>query len=46
MQCVNVLLAYNYQASPIVPNLPLMGVTLPTSLSSNATVQLNPENIQ
>ncbi|MDE1007968.1 MAG: pilus assembly protein [Paraburkholderia fungorum] len=46
MQCVNVLLAYNYQASPIVPNLPLMGITLPDTLSSNATVQLNPENIQ
>lgn len=46
MQCVNVLLAYNYQASPLVPTLPLMNVTLPTSLSSSATVQLNPENIQ
>lgn len=46
MQCVNVVLAYDYQSSPLVPSLPLMNVTLPTSLSSSATVQLNPENIQ
>lgn len=46
MQCVNVLLTYNYQANPLVPNLPLMNVTLPSTLSSSATVQLNPENIQ
>ncbi len=46
MQCVNVLLTYNYQANPIVPILPLLGIVVPKSLSSTATVQLNPENIQ
>jgi Flp pilus assembly protein TadG len=46
MQCVNVLLTYNYQANPLVPTLPLMSFTLPNALSSSATVQLNPENIQ
>lgn len=46
MQCVNVLLTYNYQANPIVPILPLLGIVVPKSLSSSATVQLNPENIQ
>ena len=46
MQCVNVLLTYDYQANPLIPALPLMKVTLPTALSSSATVQLNPENIQ
>lgn len=46
MQCVNVLLIYNYQANPIVPILPLLGIVVPKSLSSTATVQLNPENIQ
>lgn len=46
MQCVNVLLTYNYQANPLVPNLPLLSYAVPTTLSSSATVQLNPENIQ
>ena len=46
MQCVSVLLTYNYQANPIVPNLPLLGIVVPKSLASTATVQLNPENIQ
>ncbi|KAE8753429.1 MULTISPECIES: TadE/TadG family type IV pilus assembly protein [Paraburkholderia] len=46
MQCVNVLLTYNYQANPLVPTLPLLSYTLPNTLSSSATVQLNPENIQ
>ncbi|MGF6901473.1 TadE/TadG family type IV pilus assembly protein [Paraburkholderia sp. GAS348] len=46
MQCVNVLLTYNYQANPLVPTLPLMSFTLPGTLASSATVQLNPENIQ
>ncbi|CAE6726112.1 TadE/TadG family type IV pilus assembly protein [Paraburkholderia aspalathi] len=46
MQCVNVLLTYNYRDNPLVPNLPLLTYTLPGTLSSSATVQLNPENIQ
>ncbi|PRX26545.1 TadE-like protein [Paraburkholderia sp. BL18I3N2] len=46
MQCVNVLVSYNYQANPLVPSLPLLGFALPNTLTSSATVQLNPENIQ
>jgi Flp pilus assembly protein TadG len=46
MQCVNVSLIYNYQANPLVPALPLLSSALPNALSSSATVQLNPENIQ
>ncbi len=46
MQCVNVVLTYNYQANPLVPTLPLLGFAVPATLSSSATVQLNPENIQ
>lgn len=46
MQCVNVLLTYNYHANPLVPSLPLLGFALPDTLTSSATVQLNPENIQ
>lgn len=46
MQCIQVLLTYNYQANPIVPTLPLLGIVVPKSLASTATVQLNPENIQ
>ena len=46
MQCVNVLLTYNYQSNPLVPNLPLLSAFMPATLSSSATVQLNPENIQ
>ncbi|MFM0501702.1 TadE/TadG family type IV pilus assembly protein [Paraburkholderia caffeinilytica] len=46
MQCVKVSLTYNYKASPLVPTLPLMSFALPSALSSSATVQLNPENIQ
>lgn len=46
MVCVNVQLTYNYSANPLVPTLPLLGFTVPSNLSSSATVQLNPENIQ
>jgi hypothetical protein len=46
MQCVNVVVTYNYQANPLVPSLPLLGFALPNTLTSSATVQLNPENIQ
>lgn len=46
MQCVNVQLTYNYRANPLVPTLPLLGFAVPATLSSSATVQLNPENIQ
>ncbi|NML32264.1 TadE/TadG family type IV pilus assembly protein [Paraburkholderia antibiotica] len=46
MQCINVSLSFNYRAHPLVPTLPLLGLTVPNTLSGNATVQLNPENIQ
>ncbi|REE19458.1 TadE-like protein [Paraburkholderia sp. BL27I4N3] len=46
MQCVNVLVSYDYQTNPLVPSLPLLGFALPNTLTSSATVQLNPENIQ
>ncbi|MFM0740510.1 TadE/TadG family type IV pilus assembly protein [Paraburkholderia xenovorans] len=46
MQCINVALSYNYSSNPFVPSLPIMNVALPATLQSNATVQLNPENVQ
>lgn len=46
MQCVKVLLTYNNGVYPLVPPLPLLGFAAPTQLTSVATVQLNPENIQ
>lgn len=46
MRCVNVLLTYDYTAHPLVPTLPILAFAVPKSLSSSATVQLNPENIQ
>jgi Flp pilus assembly protein TadG len=46
MQCVKVVLTYNYSAHPLVPPLPGFGLVTPSQLSSTATVQLNPENIQ
>lgn len=45
MQCIAVTLNYNYASSPLVPNLPLLNVILPSQLSSTATIQLNPINI-
>ncbi|QQC64938.1 TadE/TadG family type IV pilus assembly protein [Paraburkholderia ginsengisoli] len=46
MRCVTVQLSYDYQTNPLVPTLPLLGFAVPARLSSSATVQLNPENIQ
>lgn len=46
MQCVNVVLTYNYSAHPLVPPLPGLHLVTPNQLISSATVQLNPENIQ
>ncbi len=45
MDCVQVTLTYDYASHPLVPTLPLMSLVLPQTLSSVATVQLNPENI-
>ncbi|RDU97366.1 TadE/TadG family type IV pilus assembly protein [Trinickia dinghuensis] len=45
MSCVQVTLTYDYAAHPIVPTLPLLSLALPQTLSSVATVQLDPENL-
>lgn len=45
MQCVNVVLSYSYTNNPLVPSLPLLGHVLPNTLSSTATIQLNPVNL-
>ncbi|WP_144113592.1 TadE/TadG family type IV pilus assembly protein [Paraburkholderia sp. BCC1886] len=46
MWCVRVLLSYNYLAHPILPAIPFISMTMPKSLNSAATVQINPENLQ
>jgi Flp pilus assembly protein TadG len=45
MDCVQVTLTYDYASHPIVPTLPLLSLALPQTLSSVATVQLDPENL-
>ncbi|WP_118179077.1 TadE/TadG family type IV pilus assembly protein [Paraburkholderia phosphatilytica] len=45
LDCIEVTMNYDYAASPLVPTLPLLGIALPSTLSSSSTVQLNPENI-
>lgn len=45
MDCVQVTLTYDYASHPIVPTLPLLSLVLPQTLSSVATVQLDPENL-
>jgi Flp pilus assembly protein TadG len=45
MQCVAVSVTYNYAAHPLVPSLPLLSLALPTQLSAQATVQLNPNTL-
>ncbi|WP_259294979.1 TadE/TadG family type IV pilus assembly protein [Paraburkholderia sp. DHOC27] len=45
MDCVNVTLTYNYASNPLIPNLPLMNMAMPSALVSSAMVQLNPGNI-
>ncbi|MFM0044253.1 TadE/TadG family type IV pilus assembly protein [Paraburkholderia sediminicola] len=45
MQCVNVVLTYSYVDHPLVPSLPLLGDVLPKTLTSSATIQLNPVNL-
>jgi Flp pilus assembly protein TadG len=43
MQCIAVTLTYNYAANPLVPTLlPPFSLVLPNTLTSTATVQLNP----
>ncbi len=38
-------LTYNYASDPLVPSLPLLELALPSVLSAQAMVQLNPENL-
>jgi Flp pilus assembly protein TadG len=45
MSCVQVTLTYDYANHPLVPTLPLLSLALPQTLSSVATVQLDPENV-
>lgn len=42
--CVNVALAYDYAANPIIPPLPGLGLFLPALINSQATVQLDAVN--
>lgn len=39
--CVRVALSFNYEANPIVPPLPGLGIALPATISAQATVQLD-----
>ena len=45
MYCVTVTVTYPYQAHPLVPALPLLGLVTPTQLTGKATVQINPATI-
>jgi Flp pilus assembly protein TadG len=45
MECINVSLTYNYASEPLVPSLPLLEMALPSVLTAQAMVQLNPENL-
>lgn len=45
MDCVQVTLSYPWGTNPLVPALPLMGLLAPPSLVSQATVQIDPENL-
>jgi len=45
MYCVTVTVTYPYQAHPLVPSLPLLGLVTPTQLTGTATVQINPATI-
>ncbi|KVT94350.1 pilus assembly protein TadE [Burkholderia ubonensis] len=45
MYCVTVTVTYPYAQYPLVPSLPLLGLVLPSALTSTATVQINPATI-
>ncbi len=45
MYCIQVTLTYPYAANPLVPAVALFDAVLPTTLTSRATVQINPTNI-
>jgi Flp pilus assembly protein TadG len=46
MDCIQVTLTYAYGTNPLVPLLPLLNLVVPQSLTGQATVQLDPENLQ
>ncbi|WP_240324498.1 TadE/TadG family type IV pilus assembly protein [Trinickia diaoshuihuensis] len=45
MSCMRITLTYDYANHPLVPTLPLLSLALPQTLSSAATVQIDPENV-
>lgn len=40
--CVTVAITYNYAAHPLIPNLPGMGVVMPSTMNVSYTVQVTP----
>jgi Flp pilus assembly protein TadG len=45
MDCIQITLSYAYAANPLVPALPLLNLAIPASLTGQATVQIDPENL-
>ncbi|PTB21962.1 pilus assembly protein TadE [Trinickia symbiotica] len=45
MDCIELTLSYDYAGHPLVPTLPLLSLAVPRTLTSAATVQVNPENL-
>lgn len=45
MDCIQVTLTYAYGTKPLVPDLPLLDLVIPASLTGQATVQIDPENL-
>lgn len=45
MYCIQVTVTYPYAANPLVPAVALFDAVLPNTLTSQATVQINPTNI-
>jgi Flp pilus assembly protein TadG len=45
MDCIQVTLTYDYANYPLLPPLPLLSLAVPQTLTSAATVQINPENL-
>jgi Flp pilus assembly protein TadG len=46
MDCIQVTLTYAYGTNPLVPLLPLLSRAIPQSVVGQATVQIDPENLQ
>jgi Flp pilus assembly protein TadG len=45
MRCLQVTLDYAYASNPLVPTLPLIGLSLPDVLEARAMVQIDPDNV-